>query len=789
MKGKTPSDNKRNFLLWKDNCPMPDNCTTYNPCVNYPGKVKSLFRTPQMKPGCKTTDDTSDKIILFQRHAFSCANLAKANGLVFSMWEDTEDPSLTTYGILSTLSLDRTSIKGDIKGTPVFERRAFVSPLIRTWQTAIVEFAPLFHEITPSGKVFKEELELTIAPFIIEGGWGKSNTPLDENAQRYKMSQFMILLQNIFTKSSGENREKLNRILSCTITIKKEERIVYQYKKRVFEPSPDSIDGTGQPVLNIMESQADKTQSAHLFRLAITTFNYNPRTIDAPFNAELLPLPRDDYITFYDELAFGYFYQWVQKVDYKNIFVVCHGNVMKGIMKAYSHFSKEDTEDYFDENLWRFQVDKTRVVLSHGIKKPTVDSLYEPLCYRTVTKTQRAKGAQIGQAISTQPILPSEPPFTPSPPQESPLFTPSPPQESPLFTPSPPQQSPPFTQERTPPPLPPRPLKAQLPFNPSGCQRRSYEELIPLLHKYLANLFAFINSPASQDKEQTKEFIRANPEFFQNHIICVTLFHIPIIEQLINVKIKKIYSYAKYAPSLLVWGTKKYLKRNYESRFPGISTIPLDNMNLDNVVRFLNKLLEFLQAKDMIDLLIDICLPKANYSYFYKERTQQELAQEVEEDAIEGGGIFSWGKKTPSPEIIHCFTLLDFMVFRAIEFHFYDPEQFSKYIKIINTLINNGARFSRNGDLIPLNKKKMEKYEYVKEYVIDILSRIPHYKEFFLNEPAITTMVQQIQLGAGTRRLKGTSSTKTSLRRPLVKRATRRALRYKGRKRSKVNRY
>ena len=74
----------------------------------------------------------------------------------------------------------------------------------------------------------------------------------------------------------------------------------------------------------------------------------------------------------------------------------------------------------------------------------------------------------------------------------------------------------------------------------------------------------------------------------------------------------------------------------------------------------------------------------------------------------------------------------------------------------------------------------------LKKNVIDKIDNIPNFDEFKSDVFKMNKI--RLQNGAGTRRIKGTSWKKTSLRRPLIKRVTRRVLPYKGKKRSRVNR-
>ena len=126
------------------------------------------------------------------RHAFSCANLAKETGDSRKQFDE-KDPGLTIWGIISTLIQSNKTDNGfnnDIK--PV----VFVSPLIRTWMTAIVLFGP---QVKNGG-----ELTLVLSPGISEQsgdiGYIRSaldNTREDFNKQLKRIKLFIRVLIRI----------------------------------------------------------------------------------------------------------------------------------------------------------------------------------------------------------------------------------------------------------------------------------------------------------------------------------------------------------------------------------------------------------------------------------------------------------------------------------------------------------------------------------------------------------------------------------------------------------------
>ena len=126
------------------------------------------------------------------RHAFSCANLAKEQGIKIKQISE-QDPGLTIWGIISTLlqsNSNDNSFDLDIE-TPVVH----VSPLIRTWMTAILLFGPQLKE--------NPKLTLMVSPFISEQSelyakpFAKDNTRNTFKVQIDRINLFFYVLKRI----------------------------------------------------------------------------------------------------------------------------------------------------------------------------------------------------------------------------------------------------------------------------------------------------------------------------------------------------------------------------------------------------------------------------------------------------------------------------------------------------------------------------------------------------------------------------------------------------------------
>ena len=800
VQGKSSTDNKINFQLWEDR--------EYNPCINYPGKAnKALGARPLEKRGCMTTNRVvSNKTIIFQRHAFSCANLSKKKGLYNSITEDEKDPSLNLYGILSIVSLNRPST--------LFQGKVFVSSLIRTWQTAILEFAHL-----------TDKLELIISPFIIEGGSGSSNTPLDTRGQLFKMAEFMRLLNEISKDSKviPSDRDKLIKIVSCDILIQKEGQEVFRYKNGnqtylpkygidETDPSESIKRKTGFFQDRQRKRDADVANIVEPVRggaiLRNYTFEYNEGTDKSTFNAEIRELPdKISYTTYFGELGFGYFYQWVHQFPFETIFVVCHGEFMRSVIRAYADFPEIVTKSYFDENAWRFTIRDHTVTLSHGIRKPQDTSLMvnEPLCYHPPTERDKA-----GIKLRTEPYYGQKPTsrYQLQPPKiieeasssayndgplsrngsslpinenvssnrssalsSSALSSDRPSSSSSSDRPSSAlSSSMPVTRHgvnsygTNPKTLPETPSAEYVrpesgiynigestsasptEFPPAqSCKVDSYTEFYSIFEKKTNDILTFAHqlaklmksAPEIEIETFVKEFMVKNVELFENHYLCFLLLHLPYFKSIMD----KVFN----APSRAI-------------------KIALDLFvkpeDLGDVITATNKIYQLAHLKTFQMLLIERCIRNANHIY------------------VRGSFLKGYS----------CHTLLDSLVYRAMYYYSFDPPDknletyrpFTTYLKTIYELIKRGARFSEKQKIQEMTDPK----SYFKKFVFDKLMSI----EFYRTRLTSSFIEEFNDTVGGTRRIKGTSSSKTSLRRPLVKRATRRASPYKGKRRTKVNR-
>jgi len=928
--GKTEDDNKRNFdTYWKDKC-VKDYCIEpYDPCRDYPGwfginfygarPIKKGNCPPQQQPPQPQQPpqlqdvpiENLSQTIIFQRHAFSCANLAKQKWL----FKDDIDSSLCLFGILSTLFLPRTN--------KYFEGTAFVSMLIRTWQTAILEFA----HSTP-------KLVLIISPFIIENGMGKSNMPSDEVVQNYMMLQFMTVLQNIHSLTPEANaalRLKLEKILECDILIQKEGRTVFQYTNGTVQAYSKMTGG---------------------FRLPTYHFIYNPETI-GPYEFRYTPttLPTENiYTTYFGGVGFIYFAQWASRFNLDTIYVVGHSKFMKEVVTLYARVPTTETKKLFDENLWRFKVDHNNILLSHGMQKPeNLEMTEEPLCYLNIKSSQQyltfvdahpsirikdvnhitvkgeevkfvdgnmirvndgvrvkivddklyevktldpkkvkivkgylvqivdtkvklihgkafkivmengvvqekevddvviilenqlvlvkngkislvssdrhvtlRNGIELAKEVSQQDgmlieiednvvvhfdgddtfytmengqvkLLDKDRIYSKSIEDLKPrtieeerkktvrLYDPKPP---PKETKKSSRWFPTMQWEKTPentlrvktrikdydhyPPLhaateDKAPPEADTTPAPTGkeaefkmCKKLTSDEFAELFMKYSDALYRFMNTIDSRSDKDIKVFMIRNQEFFQSFMTCSNLLHLSNLRYVIDDKLMRLRNLPN---SLLRKGIQVIIAwLNFNGRLTQSFEIDTSDLVVINIIKTLEKIYNLLKNKEFIRFFCWLCSTTSNHIFPY----------------------LALDKKT------HCFTLLDLIVFRMIEFKLKNSEYLLLYLDTILILIEYGARFSKSNKLLPLEPGEL--YSYFFTNVVDILMKDEYYNSNELFLRVITDKSKSLLTGGKTRRFKGTSSSKTSLRRLLVKHATRRALPYKGKTRSKVNR-
>ena len=345
--GKNAKQNLLNYTKFWQNRHYPE----YNPDMDYPGRFKKLFgKTPKLSKSAAINTYT------FTRHGYSCANLLKSKK---SYQQHTDpDPSLTTYGILSivkTLPLDPPE---------GYANMVFVSPLIRTWQTAILEYG-MYGPLT-----------LVVSPYIKEkhskwfGSLDVSNMPLPLETQVEKMRLFF--LESLY----GINHAYVKRILMNPITLIYDNKEIPLHVK--YEPENEFY---------MNSSLMDTLIAKHMDRA-------RPELDTEVFIPEAKSVPKPSYRDYFGGKGFVYFDHWVKQhfPQEKNIFVVAHSGFMKSILKEYTDFKVETP--IFNENVWKLKMVPMKghfnykVKIVPGLLKATEELTQmskdtEPLCHRT----------------------------------------------------------------------------------------------------------------------------------------------------------------------------------------------------------------------------------------------------------------------------------------------------------------------------------------------------------------------------------------------------------------------
>jgi len=176
---------------------------------SWPWKWGQTQKTDEavIKPtvNCFSSARPFEKTYIVHRHGFSCANLAKKSYTSFGKffmgsYYNLNDPSLTLDAIVDILSTNF-----DIKSKNYF---VCVSPLIRTWQTAILIYFSLGKK---EGIVPKTTLLVT--PYIKEKGNDGENMPTDIRIQLDKMDMFfnmLLYIKQTITKPPGYRQENIS---------------------------------------------------------------------------------------------------------------------------------------------------------------------------------------------------------------------------------------------------------------------------------------------------------------------------------------------------------------------------------------------------------------------------------------------------------------------------------------------------------------------------------------------------------------------------------------------------
>ena len=337
--GKTAKENHDNYVrVWRNDT----NYRYYDPKMNYPS-----WRgySPSMRQ-----EKIPQNTYIFKRHGFSCANMLKEKGS-FEQYS-VPDPSLCSYGIFSLL---RNKPKPD-----QFDGFVFVSSLVRTWQTAILEYGSY------------GPLTLIVSPYIKEKDshpLDAPNFPLPFPQQIASMRQFMQLLRKIDSPVAKQ-------ILSHQHKIIKEDLVeTFGRYDQIIERQPYletiKLDASGK-------TSTEKEVEKYIFIPAVSE------------------IPKPDFTKYYKAEGFLYFDYWVQQhfPTIKTVFVVSHSGFMKKIIQQFSEVPVDS--GIFKQNVWTLRISPKegfvnskmnyKINIYPGIPKPTSEELThmnrraEPLC-------------------------------------------------------------------------------------------------------------------------------------------------------------------------------------------------------------------------------------------------------------------------------------------------------------------------------------------------------------------------------------------------------------------------
>ena len=139
------------------------------------------------------------------RHLRSCNNITD------DISQKIAEPALSVWGIITGLTMTR-----DIKGS--FNNKVYVSCLVRTWMTAIIEYMPHLNN--------SNELTLIVSPYIkefhIANYIDQGNLPIPLKSQFVKLMEFfdyLVVLQDYAINFIKPKTQYLNSIESHVYTI------------------------------------------------------------------------------------------------------------------------------------------------------------------------------------------------------------------------------------------------------------------------------------------------------------------------------------------------------------------------------------------------------------------------------------------------------------------------------------------------------------------------------------------------------------------------------------------
>lgn len=657
--GKTAKENFNNYVqywegIMRKGRPMyPE----YDAQMNYPGYFKKLKGEFPSMNNASTTLNT----YTFSRHGYSCANLLKSQKS-YQQFTD-PDPSLTTYGILSILKT--------ISPKPEnYTGKVFVSSLIRTWQTAILEYGsypePLTIIISPYIK--EKHYENKADVFNVLSSLDVSNIPLPLDQQIRKMKKFLEMLNSV-------QHEKVKSILTKDI------QFIYDKKtftlNQPYEPYT-FVNKTNKLILDL-PLQATGT--------IVNTEIFVPR----------IKIKEPSYTEYFGGEGFVYFDHWVREhYPDRHVFVVSHSGFMKSILKKYSDINIET--DIFNQNVWKLKLTPIsleynyKVNISPGIVKPSKEILSllskdsEILCHREsgtsehpvslLPKDNYSMNEQYADPINVRqtpllPLLPLEPSDMPiQDMDQTPIayHSKTDPYEGEESKESYPE--PEIKTKKTPEPE----IKVTVPPQ-KGKLLRSYRILFEFMtnKKNLSELIALVNSK-ELFKKKCMDYIRRN-DIFSNHYLAFVLMYPPYLKRIIenldsSTKQTAIYTYITYC-------------------------FGASNVSIQKIRQFLIDFSAMIQDEDVYRLVLDKISSDANTFYYHNFAPH-----------------YLFG------------TLLDLFYY---EMHAYPltPDTKDFTFKIIHDLIEKGARFSK---LANLPKNMNDIIDYINtlsdEEAIQIMKRL-----------------------------------------------------------------
>jgi broad specificity phosphatase PhoE len=645
--GKTARENLNNYIsYWSGVMKNGERqFPQYNGNMNYPGRLNKL------KGQVPTLNESNvSKTFIFTRHGYSCANLLKSQKS-YQQFTD-PDPSLTIYGIVSILKTIQDK-------PPEFNGKVFVSSLIRTWQTAILEYGSY------------GPLTIIVSPFIKEKhshSFDVANFPLPRNEQIAKMKLFLGVL-------NGIDHVNAKRILQHKINVQ-------------YGPVTFTLDTNVVPI---------KTEYVDTIQSSMMIDRRPPEMKRDLFIPAVTTIPEPSFTKYYGAEGFSYFNHWVQSHPDKTIFVVSHSGFMKSILKKYDDMLLGSS--VFDENVWKLVLEPQRGEYNYrfqilpGLKKPTSEMLEqfskmeEPLCHRVrnvedhptslLPKDNVSMNEGYSDPVMTNtqtpllPLLPLEPSNTPiqdmdqtpiayhskTDPYES-KESYSPYEESKESYPpyeeskeskesySPYEESKESYEETKEPPeikvtapeLPARPQKGKL--------LRSYRILFEFItnKQNLSELIALVNSK-EPFKKKCMDYIRSH-DIFSNHYLAFVLMYPPYLKRVIenldsSVKQTAIYTYITYC-------------------------FGASNVSVKKIRDFLIEFSEMIKTdEDLYNVMIDTIRSDSNTFYYHNFSP-----------------MYFFG------------TLLDLFYYEMYVYRLTDDTKEFTF-KVIRDLISKGARFSK----------------------------------------------------------------------------------------------